>query len=296
MQSDEQQARARLHAALGMPFEMSRREARWLALSGDQIAFAADDDIAWRRLELEGWLLARWRAAGVPAPRIVREDARQRVQVRERLHGLSGTEIHCEWAASPLYPGELPDVWSRLDDAPLSTFGERVAAGYGELAARIRSAVSVVDASAAGLGLTSRRTIDIDDAIARLQVSEGSTAAKVAAVRARDWLVALPPPDAVIHADLHFFNFCVAPDGSITGVFDLGDAGIDTAAQDLSHVYSLGSRFAAIAFEAYGPVDVEHVRRAHLRSALDHVLSHGPGTPRHAGIIEWTTAAFERLL
>ena len=50
-----------------------------------------------------------------------------------------------------------------IDSAPLSRFGERVATSYGELAARIRRAVSVTDASAAGLGATSRRDLDLDD-------------------------------------------------------------------------------------------------------------------------------------
>ena len=56
---------------------------------------------------------------------------------------------------------------------------------------------------------------------------------------------------------------CVGDDGTITGLFDLSDAGIDAAAQELSHLHSLGSRFAAIALNAYGPIDVEDVVRAH---------------------------------
>jgi hypothetical protein len=296
MQPDSQEARARFAAALDAAFDLSWRETRWLALAADRVAFAAVDDAGWRRLEVEAWLLERWRSAGVPAPRVVQHDHGRGVQVRERLHGLTGLDIHTESGRSPLYDRELPDARERLDDAPLSELGRRLAASYGNLAARIRRAVPIADANAAGLGLTSRRSIDVDDAIARLETSQASPVIARAARRARDWLVALPPPDAVIHADLHFFNMCVDTNGTITGLFDLSDAGIDAASQELSLVHSLGSRFAAIAIDAYGPVDVEAVRRAHLRSALDHVMWHGPGTPRHESIMAWASAAFERLL
>jgi hypothetical protein len=291
-----QQVRERFEQALGGRFEVSRREARWLGLGDELVAFAADDEAEWRRLEVEGWLLERWRRARVPAPRVVHEDVTRRIQARERLHGLSGLEVHSESTSSPLYPGDVPDARQRLEDAPLSPFGANLAASYGELAARIRGAVSMSEASAAGLGPTSRRSIDIDDAIAKLRASNASNPAKAAASRARDWLVAIPQADSVIHADLHFFNLCVAADGTITGVFDVSDAGIDAAAQELSMLHSLGSRFVRIALDAYGPMELADVRRAHLRNALDHVLSHGPGTPRHASIIAWASAAFEKLL
>lgn len=70
-----------------------------------------------------------------------------------------------------------------------------------------------------------RRTLDLDDAIARLHASGASPAAKVAAERVRTWLADIPAPDAVIHADLHFWNLCLNDDGSIVGVFDrwMGD-------------------------------------------------------------------------
>ena len=214
----------------------------------------------------------------------------RRVQVRERLHGLTGEAI-----ASRVWPGAWPDEADQIRRVPLSAFGERLAASYGELARRIRTAVSVADATAAGIGMCSRRVLDVDTGIARLHASSASRAAKEAAERARTWLATLPPPDAVIHADLHLWNLCCAEDGSIVGVFDFGDAGIDAAAQELSCAHSLASRFAAIAIDAYGPIDLEHVRRTHLRSALDHMIDHPPGTPRHESIVAWATAAFERF-
>lgn len=284
------EAQARFARVIGGAFDVSRRDARWLALGDDVVAFAADDDLGWRQLQREAWLLRRWRAAGVPAPRVLREDATALVQVRERLHGLTGDAVE-----SRLFVGERPDAWARLDHTPITRFGERLAGSYGELARRIKGAVTVDEAAAVGIGLCPRRAIDLDGAIARLHASTASAAARAAAERARPWLAALPPPDAVIHADLHFYNMCCAEDGSITGVFDLDGAGIDAAATELLYVYSLGRRFADVALDAYGPIDLDDVHRAHVRIALDHLNWHGPGTERHAAIVDWVTAVLERL-
>jgi len=214
----------------------------------------------------------------------------RRVQVRERLIGLTGQVL-----AGRVWPGAWPEESTKFDDVPLAAFGERLAASYGEIARRIKTAVSMADATAAGFGTTSRRRIDVDTGIAQLRTSSASRTAKQNAQRLRAWLTTLPPPDAVIHADLHLWNLCCADDGAIVGVFDLGDAGIDAAAQELSLAHSLSSRFGAIAIDAYGPVDLEHVRRAHLRMALEHMIDHPPGTERHESIVAWATAAFERL-
>jgi aminoglycoside phosphotransferase (APT) family kinase protein len=137
--------------------------------------------------------------------------------------------------------------------------------------------------------------LDLDTALTRLHASGVSHAAKLAGERARTWLATLPPPDALIHSDLHFFNMCFADDGAIVGVFDLDDAGLDAHATELLYVHSLGSRFAATVIDAYGPIAVEDVHRAHLRTALDHIVRYGPGTERQASIVAWATAAFERL-
>jgi len=293
--SDE--ARERLFALLGSPFELSRRDGRWLALAPDRIAFAVDDDAGWRRLGQEAWLLEKWRAGGVPAPRVLLDDPIRRVQIRERMHGLSGTEIHRETELSPLYAGpKNPDVRERLRDAPLSAFGERLAASYGDLAARIRRSVDVADARAVGVPATSRRALDVDAAITALDATPASDVAKRSARRVRDWLVELPPIDAVIHADLHFHNMCASPTGEIVGVFDLSDAGPDSAETELGYAHSLGSRFARLALDAHdGKLDERLVIHSHLRIALDHLLWHGPGTERHASIVAWASAVFELL-
>jgi hypothetical protein len=66
---------------------------------------------AWVRLVAEGRLLARWRAAGVAAPRVVREAVERRVQVRERMHGLTGEVIE-----DRLFGSERPDAQGRGGD------------------------------------------------------------------------------------------------------------------------------------------------------------------------------------
>lgn len=284
------EACSRFERLIDEPFQVVRRDRRWLALGKEVVAFAPDDEDGWKRLERDRWLIGRWRAVGVPASRVIREDPARRVQIRERLHGVTDDIVELR-----IFEGGLPDISARLDGAPLTAFGQRLAASYGELARRIRSAVSVDSATAAGIATCSHRALDIDDTIARLHASNASRAAKSAAVKARTWLRELPPTDAVIHGDLHFHNMCLAEDGSITGVFDVDDAGIDAAATELLYIDSIGPRFATTALDAYGPITLEDVRRAHIRVALGHLIWHPPGTPRHASIVSWVSAALERL-
>jgi hypothetical protein len=83
---------------------------------------------------------------------VIREDPARRVQVRERLHGLTGHAL-----ASRVWPGAWPDASSLFDDVPLAAFGERLAASYGELARRIRSAAATAANSTAARTQTSSR-------------------------------------------------------------------------------------------------------------------------------------------
>jgi len=282
-------------AAVPGALEISRREKSWLGLGEDVVAFAADNDDEWQRLEVEHWLIDRWRAAGVPVPRVLREDATLRVQVRERVHGLFGAEIHAEGQPSRLTVGPMPNERDRLDEAPLTAFGTRLAESYGEIAARIHSAISIADAVRVGLGPTRHRVLDLDAAIAELHACDASPTAKAAAVRSRGWLATTPPADAVIHGDLHFWNMCLASDGSVVGVFDFDGAGIDTAATELLYVHSLGAQFAARVIDAYGPIDLGDVHRACVRSALDQLLWHRPGSEHRDHIVAWASAVLERF-
>lgn len=313
MSNDE--TRARQAMSLVGATEVSRRDDRWLALGSDLVAFTAFDATGWRRLEVEGRLLARWRAAGIPAPQIMREDTTSGIQLRERMHGLTGEVVE-----PLLFGGPPPEARIRLSDAaPISAFGLRLAESYGELAARIRHAVPVADAAALGLGHR------VDDHFASAFSSLHALAARAdnttdaetarrptiprelvtAAEQARSWIESRSADTAAIHGDLHFHNMCLADDGSIIGVFDVGDSGIDEAATEMQYAHSLGPRFAATALAAYAyeqrcrgehPLDEVDVCRAHLRTALGHLFWHGPGKPRHASVVGWVTAALERVL
>jgi aminoglycoside phosphotransferase (APT) family kinase protein len=140
--------------------------------------------------------------------------------------------------------------------------------------------------------------MDVDAALAALRRDPHAPAATIDLVaRALPWLADAPAATAVIHGDLHFHNLCIAADGEITGVFDVGDAGRDRAETDFHYAHSLGPRFVAIATRAYGrPLDDAAIRRAHLRTALTHILWNGPGTPRHPTILAWIAATFDSLV
>lgn len=293
--TDEIDARNRFAAALGGReiAEISRRESRWLSLGPDLVAFAADDDAGWARLQLESALLARWRAAGVPAPRVLADDTLHGVQLRERLHGITGE------AGEPLlFGGPPPDAARRLaPDCPLSPFGARLAESYGALAARIHSAISLSDALA--LGLSPAPPPDL--AALRTLVAAACSPATLAALDAAlPWLATQPAADTAIHGDLHFHNLCLAADGTITGVFDLDAACLAPASTDLHYAHSLGPRFVSLALPSYAatrtPLDEAAVRRAHVLTALDHLRWHPPGTPRHPSIVAWVTATLTELV
>jgi aminoglycoside phosphotransferase (APT) family kinase protein len=111
----------------------------------------------------------------------------------------------------------------------------------------------------------------------------------------RSWITERATPRVAIHGDLHFHNMVLSPEGDIIGVFDFGDAHLDSPEQDFHYAHSLGPRFLSLAMEAYGPLDEAHIRRAHLRTALEHFQYHGPGTPRHESIIAWVKAALVSL-
>ncbi len=322
-------------------FELSRREDRWLAMAEDRIAFAADTDAEWARLQTEARLIDRWRAAGVPVPRVLDENERERVQVRERLDGILGEVVEpllfgaatladvarispftradgkLTWAvpeafarAGDKHPWPLPDAFTRLDPScPLSPFGARLAQSYGELAARMHGAFAVGEAAAirvhgvgpvddaTAIGITTRPPFELDAALVQLRTTSIARELVDKAERARAWIAEGPPVTTVIHGDLHFHNMCLAEDGSIIGVFDIGDAHVDGAESEFHYVHSLGPRFVEIALAAYGsPLDEVAIRRAHVRTALGHLLFVPPDSPRWPAMVGWNTAVLTHLV
>jgi hypothetical protein len=100
----------------------------------------------------------------VPVPRVIGADTGQRIQRRERLHGINGEAVEPMLfgivAPSSIARG-MPDGRLRLDEAcPLSAFGARLAESYGDLCARMHAAVSIDDARAFGLREKPRTAID----------------------------------------------------------------------------------------------------------------------------------------
>jgi len=296
----------RFQRVLGTEVQADRRDDRWLAMTTDRVAFAADDDTEWARLRAEARLIARWRAAGVPVPRILDENERERVQVRERLDGIMGEVVEpllfgtatladvdlispFTRAGTPL-PWSLPDAARRFDPGcPLSPFGERLAQSYGEISARIHAAVSLDEA--AELGITTRRPFELDDAIAKLRATSIPRELVEAADRERAWIAAAPPVTCVIHGDLHFHNMCLAPDGSIIGLFDVGDAHVDGPESEFHYIHSLGPRFVEGVLRAYhAPIDIAMIRRAHVRTALGHLTWVAPDSQRYPRMLSWVTA------
>lgn len=307
---NEDEVGARISALIDGPFTLSRRDDRWLAMTDTRVVFAADNDTEWARLRTEAKLIERWRRAGVPVPRVL--DEKDHAQVRERFDGIMGEIVEpllfgCATladlgrispftrAGEPL-PWPLPDGVARLDaSCPLSPFGARLAQSYGELAARMHGAMSLDEA--ASIGITTRAPMDIDAALVRLRATAIDRALVENAVMHRTWIAEGPPNSVVVHGDLHFHNMCLGEDGSIIGVFDIGDAHVDGPESELHYVHSLGPRFVEIAMAAYGaPLDAEAIRRAHVRTALGHLEWVARDSPRYPSILSWVTAVIARLV
>jgi hypothetical protein len=300
--------RARVARIVDSAFQLSRREDRWLAMGDTFVAFAANDDAEWARLRSVAQLIERWHSAGVPVPRVI--DECDQVLVRERLDGIMGEivepllfgsatltdlgRISPFTRAGERLPWALPDGFTRLDaGCPLSPFGARLAQSYGEMAARMHGAIAMDEIS----GITVRPPMDLDAALDRLRATSVPRELVEKAERERAWIAEGPANSVIVHGDLHFHNMCLAQDGSIIGVFDLGDAHADGPESEFHYVHSLGPRFVEIATAAYGaPLDGEAVRRAHVRTALGHLEWVGHDSPRHPSIISWVTAVLTRLV
>lgn len=289
--------RGLLERALGPGVVVSRRERRWLGLADDAVGFLADDDVGWRRLLTEGALARRWRSAGVPVFEVLAEDPAARLQVRRRLHGVTGAEVE------PRLFGVDPATVDRYSPAaPLTAFGARLADSYGALAARIAGATSALDGAA--LGLADHPLPDLDEALHLLAASGVDGVVVERARGCRAWLEGPSPtedsPRVAVHGDLHFHNLVLADDGAITGVFDLDAAALSTRWTDLQYAPGLGPAFLARVVRAYAAeagqaVDADAVRREHLRVALGHLRWHPPGSPRHDEVVGWVQAALLAL-
>ncbi len=72
---------------------------------------------------------------------------------------------------------------------------------------------------------------------------------------------------------------------------------LDAPESEFHYVHSLGPRFVEIALAAYGgPLDVTHVRRAHVRTALGHLVFITEDSPRWPAMLSWNTAVLTHLV
>ncbi len=294
-------AAARFAAVLGdRAVAPDERGDRWLALGPDYVAFAAFDQPGWARLRAEGALLGAWRSAGLPVPQVLREDATQRVQVRERMQGpVHGDEVldRIFGVGTPGGPASADDLDNRYaPEVPLTDFGARCAESYGELTARMHAAVTADSALGEALGPCERKDVEACLDLLHARAPELGRRAEVA----RPWLLATPPGDTLVHRDLHFHNMVLEENGTIAGVFDLGDAGVGAPSDEMLYIHGLGPRFvervlAAYARERGTALPLEDVERAHLRTAIAHLGLHGPDHPRHPAILGWIAHALDHL-
>jgi aminoglycoside phosphotransferase (APT) family kinase protein len=262
------------------------REWRWIEVTEDRVVLTAPDDAAWRRLQREARVMARFRArAGAVVPRVIAADATARVQTRERGAGASGHDVE-----RMVFGGEtLPAARQRYQlDAPLTARGARFADDLGRALARMHAA------DPDELEVLDRRPLE-DRAVEVVDRHVGSLSRAIA--RAYAWHAALSPDPVASHGDVHLFNLFVDADtGALRTIIDYDDMRIAHRADDLRYLHSCGVPFARAALAAYreesgAAIAEETVARFHAVAALDHFAFVAPDAPRFPRIVEWAVAA-----
>jgi aminoglycoside phosphotransferase (APT) family kinase protein len=268
------------------------RQWRWLALLPDEVAFRAEDEDAWRRLEREAEVLVRLRAAiGPTVPRVVSRNEGTRTQVRERIHGASGREVEAIIFGKD---EPLPATERYRETCPLTPRGSRLAADLGRLLARMHGVIALSEAEALGLGENVPR---LDERTAEIIRTHARSPLLERALRnATSWLAILPEDRVVVHGDPHLHNLAMdAASGALRGIFDFDETARADRRQDLAYLHSSGLAFARVALRAYAdvgpPVDERAVGRFHVICALEHFSFVAPEAERFPHIVEWATAA-----
>jgi len=114
---------------------------RWVVSLGEEIAFVAEDDATWERLEREAAVLDRLR---VPAPRVVRRDRAARLQIRRKVPGLSGFEVEEVVFGRP---GKLSGPERYADGLAITPQGERLAADIGRAIFGVQCSLTTEEAA-----------------------------------------------------------------------------------------------------------------------------------------------------
>jgi aminoglycoside phosphotransferase (APT) family kinase protein len=264
---------------------------------GERIAWIAEDDEGWARLQREGELIATLAAAGCRVPMVIGADAVARLQVRSRLPGISGYPIEGLVFGESL---RVPSAARYQHSSPLTEAGRVLARDLGaEIAALHRAPVE--EARTLGLRRTSYLTTldQIDRQLARSALLRDFRAA---VPRMWDWFAALPDDPVIALRDIQMHNMGVdAATGALVGVFDFDSAAVAHRLEDFKYLPSFGVAFTRVTLQAYSaaggpPLGLDGVGRFHVLSALEHFTFVDDASPRWADIIEWSHAALDRFL
>jgi hypothetical protein len=270
---------------------------RWFVeLPADKVAFVAEDDEAWARLEREAALLERLSSRmSFAVPAVIAADAGRLVQVRRKVLGLSGG------AVESLAFGDVDKtLWTDRyrPDFPISSAGRRLAADLGRALAELHQAVPAEAARSMGFPETSYTSV-LDAVSERLAEHADLDDLRGAIPRLRRWFAVLPPDPVFAHRDVQPHNFAVDPEsGVLLGIFDFEDAAIAHRWEDFKYLPSFGPTFTEIAVDAYrrsgGAVpSMKQVGHFHILAALDHFLFFGKDSPRWTQIVTWSRRALE---
>ena len=274
------------------------RSWRWMVdCPGERIAWIAEDEEGWARLQREGDLIATLAAAGCRVPVVIGADSVARLQVRSRLPGISG------YAIEGLVFGEslrVPGAALYQHSSALTEAGRVLARDLGaEIAALHRAPVE--EARTLGLRRTSYLTI-LDQIDRQLARSAQLRDFRAAIPRMWDWFAALPDDPVIALGDIQMHNIGVdAATGALFGVFDFDGAAVAHRLEDFKYLPSFGVAFTRVTLDAYSaaggpPLGLDGVGRFHVLSALEHFTFVDHASPRWADIIEWSHAAVDRFL
>jgi len=262
------------------------------------VAFVADDDEGWVRLEREALLLAHLEARGrLVVPRVLEREPVGRVQVRRKVPGLNGFAIEDLVFGRP---GKLTGPERYSHDLVITPRGERLATDLGRAIFEVQQALGATEARALGFPETPYLTV-LDQVADHLDRRPALAHLAGALPELRRWFAALPDDPVVAVRDLQMHNVAVDPEsGALLALFDFDDAGVAHRLEDFKYLPSFGRRFTAMALSAYAdaggpPLASSDVWRFHVLSALEHFLFVPEGTERWREIVAWSTESLQRI-